>query len=254
VRKALRAKRYDIVHAHYGLAGAIAVVQTRIPVIVTYHSGDIDFIRWHRWISRVTARAAALNICVCEADMPKLRAPSVYVPCGIDLESFRPPDRAGARRRHGLADDDLALLFPGPREHTKKAYYRFEEVREALRARGHNVVELRLENVTREDVPLLFAAADVLLLTSTSEGSPVSVMEALAGGVPIVATDVGDVKSMVSGVQNCYSGAYDCEQFVRWVEAVDRTAPRVPTTRSRRFDQRRILAALQSAYSEVKRT
>ena len=254
VRKALRAKRYDIVHAHYGLAGAIAVGQTRIPVIVTYHSGDIDFIRWHRWISRVTARATALNICVCEADMPKLRAPSVYVPCGIDLESFRPPDRASARRRHGLADDDLALLFPGPREHTKKAYYRFEEVREALRARGHNVVELRLEKVTREDVPLLFAAADVLLLTSTSEGSPVSVMEALAGGVPIVATDVGDVKSMVSGVQNCYSGAYDCEQFVRWVEAVDRTAPRVPTTRSRRFDQRRILAALQSAYSEVKRT
>ena len=102
---------------------------------------------------RVTARAAALNICVCEADMPKLRAPSVYIPCGIDLESFRPPDRAGARRRHGLADDDLALLFPGPREHRKKAYYRFEEVREALRARGHKVVELRLENpssATRE--------------------------------------------------------------------------------------------------------
>src|SRR5438046_5440533 len=138
--------------------------------------------------------------------MPKLRSPSVYIPCGIDLESFRPPDRAGARRRHGLADDDLALLFPGPREHRKKAYYRFEEVREALRARGHKVVELRLENVTREDVPLLFAAADVLLLTSTSEGSPVSVMEALAGGVPIVATDVGDVKSMFLGVPNCYSG------------------------------------------------
>ena len=145
VRKALRAKCYDIVHAHYGLAGAIAAAQTRIPVVVTYHSGDIDFIRWHRWISRVTARAAALNICVCEADMPKLRAPSVYIPCGIDLESFRPPDRAGARHRHGLADDDLALLFPGPREHRKKAYYRFEEVREALRARGHKVVELRLE-------------------------------------------------------------------------------------------------------------
>ena len=72
-------------------------------------------------------------------------------------------------------------------------------------------------------MPLLFAAADVLVLTSTSEGSPVSVMEALAGGVPIVATDVGDVKSMVSGVPNCYSGAYDCGQFVRWVEAVDRT-------------------------------
>lgn len=254
VRKALRTKRYDIVHAHYGLAGAIAVALTTIPVVVTYHSGDIDFIRWHRWISRVTARATALNICVCEADMPKLGARSVHLPCGIDLDSFRPPDRAVARRRYGLADDDLALLFPGPREHRKKAYYRFEEVREALRARGHKVVELRLENVTREDVPQLFAAADVLLLTSTSEGSPVSVMEALAGGVPIVAADVGDVKAMVSGVPNCHSGAYDCAQFVRWVEALDRTAPRVPTTRSRRFDQRRILAALQSAYSEVKRT
>jgi glycosyltransferase involved in cell wall biosynthesis len=251
VRKALRAKRYDLVHAHYGLAGAIAVAQTRIPVVVTYHSGDIDFIRWHRWISRVTARATALNICVCEADMPKLGAPSVYIPCGIELASFRPPNRADARERHGLTEDDLVLLFPGPREHRKKAYHRFEEVRDALRARGHKVVELRLENVGRQDVPYLFAAADVLLMTSTSEGSPVSVMEALAGGVPIVATDVGDVKAMVSGVPNCYSGAYECRRFVQWVESVDRKAVRVPTTRSRRFDQKRILAALHAAYAEV---
>ena len=80
----------------------------------------------------------------------------MHLPCGIDLERFAPVDRAAARGRFEVPESALALLFPGPRDHPQKAYSRFEEVREALRARGHEVIELRLENVTRENVPLLF--------------------------------------------------------------------------------------------------
>jgi glycosyltransferase involved in cell wall biosynthesis len=254
VRKAMARRRYDVVHAHHGLAGAVAVTQSRVPVVITFHGSDLSYYAWQRWISRLAARRAAVNVCVSAAAATKVRPGAVHLPCGIDLEQFAPVDRVSARRTFEVPEGAIALLFPGPRSHPQKAYPRFEEVRDALRSRGHQVHELRLENIDRASVPVLLAAADVMVMTSISEGSPVSIMEALAGGVPIVATDVGDVKSMVSGVQNCYSGAYDCEQFVRWVEAVDRSAPRVPTTRSRRFDQRRILAALQSAYSEVKRT
>src|SRR5699024_10729274 len=43
----------------------------------------------------------------------------------------------------------------------------------------------------RDDVPDLLASADVLVSTSAWEGQPINVQEALAAGVPVVATDVG---------------------------------------------------------------
>jgi len=43
-----------------------------------------------------------------------------------------------------------------------------------------------------------------LLMTSKSEGSPMMVKEALACNLPVVSTNVGDVKSMIDGLDNCY--------------------------------------------------
>jgi len=51
---------------------------------------------------------------------------------------------------------------------------------------------------TRTDVPRILAAADVLLLTSVSEGVPLTLIEAMAAGVPVVSTDVGSVADVVT--------------------------------------------------------
>ena len=47
------------------------------------------------------------------------------------------------------------------------------------------------------------SACDALLLTSHSEGSPNVVKEALACGLPVVSTDVGDVRRRLDGVEGC---------------------------------------------------
>jgi glycosyltransferase involved in cell wall biosynthesis len=49
----------------------------------------------------------------------------------------------------------------------------------------------------RRDVPALLAACDVFCLTSHREGVPVSILEAMAAGKPVVATDVGGVGELV---------------------------------------------------------
>ena len=49
----------------------------------------------------------------------------------------------------------------------------------------------------RDDIPSLLSDATVLILTSDNEGMPNVVLEALASGVPVVATDVGDLSDMV---------------------------------------------------------
>lgn len=252
LRKAIGRNRFDVVHAHHGLAGAVAVTQSRIPVVITFHGSDLSYYAWQRWVSRLAARRAAVNVCVSAAAASKVSG-AEHLPCGIDLERFAPVDRASARRSFDVPEGALALLFPGPRAHPQKAYSRFEEVRDALRSRGQAVHELRLENVDRAAVPALLAAADVMVMTSVSEGSPVSIMEALACGVPIVATDVGDVRSMIAGVPNCVVAAYDRDNFASAVERVVSPAGRTPALRGRRFDHRRVVAGLRGLYGEALR-
>lgn len=50
----------------------------------------------------------------------------------------------------------------------------------------------------RSDVPQILAAADIFVLSSVSEGMPISILEAMASGLPTVATDVGGVRELVS--------------------------------------------------------
>jgi glycosyltransferase involved in cell wall biosynthesis len=61
-----------------------------------------------------------------------------------------------------------------------------------------------MKGVPREYVPVYMSAADVMVLVSETEGSPITVKEALACGLPIVSVDVGDVAELVAGVDGCW--------------------------------------------------
>jgi glycosyltransferase involved in cell wall biosynthesis len=56
----------------------------------------------------------------------------------------------------------------------------------------------------RADMPALYAGLDLVLLTSDNEGMPSSIIEAMAAGKPVVATDVGGVRSLVSDGETGY--------------------------------------------------
>ncbi len=71
-------------------------------------------------------------------------------------------------------------------------------------SREYGVLLLSLCGYTRTEVNWLMCAADCLLLTSRSEGSPQVVKEAMACGCPIVSVDVGDVRERVEGIDGCY--------------------------------------------------
>lgn len=218
--RTIRHAKVDVIHAHYGLTGFVATLQRRVPVVVTYHGSDLERTWWQRQVSRIAYRRAADNICVSVRAMRRLPGPAHHLTCGIDTELFVPRERDLARRSWGIAPDELALLFPSSPERPVKAYPRFRGVVDELRARGHRVRELHLRDVTREEVPTIMAAADVMVMTSLTEGAPVTVMEALACGLGVVATPVGDVPVMLASAANARVLRFDAVSFASAVESV----------------------------------
>jgi teichuronic acid biosynthesis glycosyltransferase TuaC len=191
-------RRYHVVHAHYGFAGLVARCQFRSPVVVTFHGSDVN-LRTQRPLSRLAATLADQVIVTSPVLASLLQQPRAEViPCGVDLSQFRPIPKVDARRALGLDPSAPTVLFPGSPGRSVKRFDRFQAALELLPG---PVAWLTLESVHRERVPLYMNAADCVVLTSDSEGSPVVVREALACNTPVVSVDVGDVRDWLTGVR-----------------------------------------------------
>jgi teichuronic acid biosynthesis glycosyltransferase TuaC len=204
VRRRARAGRYDLVHVHYGLS-ALAARFVGAPRVLSLYGSDINA-RWQHLLTRLGWGGTAARIYVCHALACTAHdRHGVVVPSGVDFDLFSPVDRAQARAALGLGPDEPVVLFGGEPERTVKGYDVFTDVLLELRGQGIPVRELLLAepDQARTDVPLKFAAADVLLFTSRkgSEGSPGVVKEANAMGLPVVSVAVGDVAEVLAGVR-----------------------------------------------------
>ena len=77
---------------------------------------------------------------------------------------------------------------------------------------------IELDNRNREEVNLLLNACNLLLLTSTSEGSPQVIKEAMACNRPIVATDVGDIRELIGDTEGCYLTSFDPDDVAKKIK------------------------------------
>jgi glycosyltransferase involved in cell wall biosynthesis len=203
LRRVVREEDFDLVHAHYGLTGAVALMQRRVPVITTFHGSETGYVPWQRWVSWWVARLTR-PLFVSERGARALRRPRAdVVPCGVDTERFRPLARAEARAALGLAQEHRYVLFPGDPRKRVKRFDLFQEAYESARRRAPDLRAVWLEDVPREQVALLMNAVDATMMTSDSEGSPVTVRESLACATPVVSVPVGDVETVLSDLPGC---------------------------------------------------
>jgi glycosyltransferase involved in cell wall biosynthesis len=101
--------------------------------------------------------------------------------------------RSFALLRDNGVDAALVLVGDGPLRGELEELAAQLEVSDACRFVGY-----------REDVGSLYAAVDAVALTSANEGTPVSLIEAQAAGLPVVSTDVGGVRDVVSDGETGY--------------------------------------------------
>ena len=211
---------YDVVHANYGLTAPMALAQPNRPVVLTLWGSDLlgPVGRLSQWCAR---RADAV-IVMSERMADQLDGPCHVIPHGVDLALFRPIPQRQARELVGWRDDAEQVLFPYPAQRPAKDYPRAERVVERARERVDGEIVLQtLHGVPHGRMPLYLNAADTLLLTSKSEGSPNSVKEALACNLPVVATDVGDVRERLAGVDP----GHVCRSDDELVDGLERGEP-----------------------------
>jgi teichuronic acid biosynthesis glycosyltransferase TuaC len=242
----LKSERYDLVHAQFGQSGLLALPKS-LPLVVTFRGDDLQGIagsdgrytlagRFLQLASQLVARVADEVIIVSEALARHLPHRSFHViPSGLDLALFRPVPSAEARRQLGLPEQQRLILFAANPADPIKRYGLAQAAFDRLKGE-YNIEMVVTKGVSQDKMPLYMNACDVLLLTSLHEGSPNVVKEALACDLPVVSTDVGDVRVRIGSIEGC--------AIVRDSPAELAAALCAILQRNKRIDGRRLVADL----------
>jgi glycosyltransferase involved in cell wall biosynthesis len=219
------------------LWGRIAAILARRPVVVADHASDRSIHTSAKGASReswvalhnklldpftfatvsvaATQRALLLNEGV---DPSKI----VYIPNGLPIAAMRAAAAAGPPRSDFCIPDGVPTVIQVGVFREEKNQVGAVEAVAGMRAKGSDahlilvgdgpnkpevdkrVAELGAEQWVhllgmRDDVPAMLSLADVLVQPSHADAMPLSVLEAMAVGVPVVATAVGDVPAMLAG-------------------------------------------------------
>lgn len=220
VQAEIQRGQFDLIHAQWGQSGLLALPK-RLPLVVTFRGDDLEGIigpsgqptmygRVLQMLSRMVARQADQVILVADRLAKQISRRDYHIiPSGLDLDLFRPMPQEQARRRLGLSLHKRYVLFAGSVGNPRKRYELAKQAVEMLKrnlatsrasSETQDVELLVAANVMHDQVPLYMNASDALLLVSLHEGSPNVVKEALACNLPVVTTDVGDVRSRLENV------------------------------------------------------
>jgi glycosyltransferase involved in cell wall biosynthesis len=231
--KEIRRFKPDVIHTHTakaGVVGRVASILSRHKSVRvhTFHGHLLNgyfgagktklVILVEKFLALFTDQLLAVGVKVKDdllaAGIGKQSKFGVMPP-GLQLADV--PDRLSARKELGLNDDGIYGAFIGRITQIKRPD-RFLDVVAKIKSRGidlHFIVagsgellqycqdRARTENLPvkflgwREDIEVVLAATDFVLLTSDNEGTPLSLIQAGMVGIPVVATDVGSTNEIV---------------------------------------------------------
>ena len=233
LRRRLADSSIDLVHAHYSYVGIVARTQWKVPVVVSYCGDDLLGTMNARGRQTLFGRMVVIagrqlsrqvdGVIVKSKGMAMTlgRKKGVYViPHEIDLELFQPLDREEARKLLGLDLRKKYLLFAASPDIPVKRFPLAKGVADHMNRQDPTIELLVVYKEAQERLPLFMSACDALVFTSYQEGSPNVVKQAMACSLPIVSTDVGDVREIIGKTEGCYLCEPEVEDFARHLSSI----------------------------------
>ena len=255
-RKAIRAFHPHCIFGHSelpSLYGRIAAKlgERRYPFVsVMHHAQRISFHKEPlRSAEHLTSFLLDAIVSVSMEEMKNYikifgyRRPLEVIPNGVDISRFSDVDRDGVRRKLGLSNESRVVMQIGRIYELKRQHFTLSalapllkkgdvylwfvgpiEDRTYYRHLLDYIGKYQLKHLVRflgarSDVPVLLAAADLFIMPSRSEGHSVVFLEALASGIPVVASNIPafSLAREMPGVALC-----DLDDLEGWKEAVQR--------------------------------
>lgn len=283
--------------AKAGFAGRVAARLAGVPIVLHTFHGHVFrgyfsprktrlFLLMERLCARLSTRIVTIS--------PRLRDEIAafgvttadriaIIPLGFDLDAFAAQPRADGRFRRSLGLPDGAKLvgavgrlvpiknIPLLLEAAVLAHRRDPAIRVVLVGDGDLRAELKAraaalglaEAVTfagwRRDLPSVYADLDAVVISSDNEGTPASLIEAMATGCPVVATRVGGVPDLVAdGETGRLVPPGDAEALAAAIlalfaepERTDRMAALARRRALERYQARRLVADVERLYREL---
>lgn len=223
---------FDLIDAHYyypdGIAAGIIAQKLGKPFVVTARGTDLNLIPEYPYPRKLilqTAQQASGSIGVCQALMDSLQALGAEphklhtLRNGVDLQRFVPESRDAARQKLGLHLQHKLLLSVGHLVERKGHYIAIEalpllppDVRLLIAGGGPDKAALQRQAaalgvsdrvqfvgvVPQADLKWWYSAADALTLCSSREGWANVLLESMACGTPVIATNIWGTPDVVS--------------------------------------------------------
>lgn len=292
----LRKNKVKILHTHLflpGLIGRIAAWLAGTPVIITHEEGRTLWKKWyHKLFERVAIFKTDLRLAVSQ-DIAELRIKEEGTPPakirilpsgGVEPKIFDVPESvsAGKRSQLGLANQivvgtigrlveakglDLLLeaasilkrldsrvkfviVGDGPLE---------EDLRRQIKAKNLDGIVHLLGK--RTDIPEILSVIDVYVITSRTEGTPVSLIEAMMAAKPVAATAVGGIPEIISdGVDGILVTPEDAQEIanaiLRLIKDADlrrRLGDQARKKAIERYSTKTVIEQTEAIYAELLR-
>lgn len=219
LKKKINEFKPDLIHAHYGLSGITAVLQSKVPVITTFHNGE-TLSAVVNFLSSILSLRTKFMVYVAQHiyDLTYFKRKKNYVilPCGIDLHECVITEKEQARKELNFDPNKKYILFGGGFDNLRKNYPLLKAGIELLNRDDIEVLEMK--GLTRLQISKILSACDLFALPTKSEGSPQALKEAMACNCPIVATDVADIKHLLGDLEGHYICSFDPKNVAEQVE------------------------------------
>lgn len=291
--KLVKKEKFQFVHCHTPVAGVVCrIVCQRNHIKVVYTAHGFHFYEgaplknWllyypvEKWMSRCTDVLITINHEDYMRAKKKFHAgKTIYVPgVGIDMEKFRNglADKGEKRKELGLEDSDVMLLSVGELNKNKNHAIIIQALAGAKNKHLHYIIagqgkegeELRKLAKQlgvrkqihllgyRADVPQLMQASDIFLLPSLREGLNVSLMEAMASGMPCICSDIRGNRDLIkNGIGGYRVDAMDVAGWQKAIANVSRYGQNFGNRNAERicmrFSARLVRGRMEKVYADA---